>query len=87
MVKQKLVAQLGLIIQEDKPPVAPALLQHSCCSFPPSLRPQDSAKAECETAASAFGAEPGSSPVRGAGGVAGRNFSPVPEDQADAARP
>lgn len=45
MVKQKLVAQLGLIIQEEKLPVAPAWLRHPRLSFPPSLRLQDSATA------------------------------------------
>ena len=87
MVKQKLVAQLGLIIQEEKLPVAPALLQHSCFSFPPSPHPQDSIKAECETETSGFEVKPGSRPIRNAGGVAGRNLSPIPKDQADAARP
>lgn len=67
--------------------MAPALLRHSCFSFPPSLHPQDSVKAECETATSVFKVEPGSRPIRDAGGVEGRNFSPIPKDQADAARP
>lgn len=40
IVKQRLVAQLRLIIQEQKLPVAPALLQHSSCSFPPSRIPR-----------------------------------------------
>lgn len=36
-VKQRLVAQLRLIIQEQKLPVAPALLQHSFAhSHPPA---------------------------------------------------
>lgn len=87
MVKQKLVAQLGLIIQEEKLRVAPALLQHSCFSFPPSPHPQDSVKAECETETSVFKVKLGSRPIPDAGGVAGRNFSPIPKDQVDAARP
>lgn len=60
MGKQKLVAQLGLIIQEEKLPVAPALLQHPCFSFPPSLYPQDNVKAECEPGTNVAKAEPGS---------------------------
>lgn len=59
MGKQELVAQLGLIIQEEKLPAAPALLQHPCFSFPPSPHPQDNVKAECETNVSK--GEPGSS--------------------------
>lgn len=48
MVKQKLVAQSGLIIQEEKLPVAPAIATFLFL-IPTLPHPQDSLKAECET--------------------------------------